>query len=110
MELPTTQTLPRAGHLTKLSNWARALVWEVTKNPMSTLTELQSSLAEMGEPARRTTVSAAYHKSRLCGRVARQKPLLRNRHMTAHLEFAKKHVKDSESMRQKILWSDETKI
>ena len=32
------------------------------------------------------------------------------RHMTAHLEFAKRHVDDSESMRQKILWSDETKI
>ena len=32
---------------------------EVTKNPMITLTELQSSLAEMGELARRTTISAA---------------------------------------------------
>ena len=32
------------------------------------------------------------------------------RHMTACLEFAKRHVKDSKSMRQKILWSDEMKI
>ena len=54
----TTQTLPRAGCLTKLSNRARrALVREVTKNSMTTLTELQSYLADMGEPARRTTVS-----------------------------------------------------
>ena len=30
--------------------------------------------------------------------------------MTAHMEFAKRHVKDSESMRQNVLWSDETKI
>ena len=30
--------------------------------------------------------------------------------MTACLEFAKWHVKDSESMGQKILWSDEMKI
>ena len=31
----TTKTLPRAGHPAKLSNWGRrALVREVTKNPM----------------------------------------------------------------------------
>ena len=73
---------------------------------MTTLTELQSSLAETREPARRTTVSAALHKSRLYGR---RKPLLR-RHMAARLQFAKMPVKDAESMRQKILWSDESKI
>jgi hypothetical protein len=32
------------------------------------------------------------------------------RHMTARLEFTKKHLKDSQTMRNKILWSDETKI
>ena len=37
----TTKTLPRAGCLAKLSNWGRrALVKEVTKKPMVTLTEL----------------------------------------------------------------------
>ena len=30
--------------------------------------------------------------------------------MTAHLEFAQGHLKDSQTMRSKILWSDETKI
>ena len=36
-----TKTLPRAGHLAKLSNRGRkALFREVTKNPMVTLTEL----------------------------------------------------------------------
>jgi hypothetical protein len=30
--------------------------------------------------------------------------------MTAHLEFAKRHLKDSQTMRNKNLWSDETKI
>ena len=95
-------------------NWATGQAgpwsWRVTKNPIITLTELQSSLVEMGEPNGRTTVSAAFHKSRLYGRVARRKPLLRKRHMTAHLQFGKRYVKDSESMRQNILWSDETKI
>ena len=86
------------------------MVREVTKNPMTTLTEQQSSLAEMGDPTRRTTVSAALHKSRLYWRVAKWKPLLRKRHMTTCLEFAKRHEKNSESIKQKILWSDETKI
>ena len=107
----TTKTLPRAGRPAKLSNRGRrALVREVTKNPMVTLTELQSSSVEMGEPSRRTTISAALHQSGLYGRVARRKPLLSKRHMTARLEFAKRHLKDSQTMRNKILWSDETKI
>ena len=55
-------------------------------------------------------MSAALHKSRLYGRVARRNPLLRKRHMTACQEFAKRHVKESESMRQNIMWSDEMKI
>ena len=76
----TTKTLPRAGRPAKLSNRGRrALVREVTKNPMVTLTELQSSSVEMGEPSRRTTIFAALHQSGLYGR-------------------------------NKILWSDETKI
>ena len=33
------QNLPRAGLQAKLSNWSRALVREVTKNPMVTLIE-----------------------------------------------------------------------
>jgi hypothetical protein len=42
----------------------------------------------MGEPSR-TTISAALHQSGLYGRVARRKPLLSKRQMTARLEFAK---------------------
>ena len=30
--------------------------------------------------------------------------------MTSRLEFAKKHLKNSQTMRNKILWSDETKM
>ena len=86
----TTKTLPRAGCPAKLSNQGRrALVREVTKYLMVTLRELLSSSVEMGEPSRWTTMSAALHQSGLFGRVARQKPFLSNRHMTARLEFAK---------------------
>jgi hypothetical protein len=42
--------------------------------------------------------------------VARLMPLLSKRHMTACLEFAKRRLKDSQTMRNKILCSDETKI
>uniref|UniRef100_A0AAZ3QMK9 Transposase n=3 Tax=Oncorhynchus tshawytscha TaxID=74940 RepID=A0AAZ3QMK9_ONCTS len=69
--------LPRAGRPAKLRNRGRmALVREVTKNPMVTLTEFQSSFVEMGEPYRRTTISPALHQSGLYGRVARRRPLL----------------------------------
>jgi hypothetical protein len=79
----------------KLSNRrTRALVREVTKNPMVTLTELLNSSVEMGEPSRLTTISAALHQSGLYGRVDRRKPLLSKMHVTAHLEFAKRHLKD----------------
>ena len=64
----------------------------------------------MGEAYRRTTISAALHQSGLYGRVARRKPLLSKRHMTARLEFPKRHLKDSQTMRNKILCSDEIKI
>jgi hypothetical protein len=43
------------------------LVREVTKKPMVTLTELQSSSVEMGEPSRRTTISTALYLSGLYG-------------------------------------------
>ncbi|KAG2466803.1 TCB1 transposase, partial [Polypterus senegalus] len=103
-----TRTLPRAGRPSKLSDRVRrALVREVTKNPMVTLSELQRSSVERGEPSRRTTISAAIHQSGLYGTVARQKPLLSKRHMAARLEFAKRH---SQIMRNKIFRSDETKI
>uniref|UniRef100_A0AAZ3NXZ0 Transposase Tc1-like domain-containing protein n=1 Tax=Oncorhynchus tshawytscha TaxID=74940 RepID=A0AAZ3NXZ0_ONCTS len=71
---------------------------------------LESSSVETGEPSRRTTISAAPHQSGLYGRVAIRKPLLNKRHMTARFEFAKRHLTDSQSMRNKLLWSVETKI
>ncbi|KAG2459227.1 TCB1 transposase, partial [Polypterus senegalus] len=107
----TTRTLRRAGWPSKLSDQGRrALVREVTKNPIVTLSELQRSSVERGEPSRRTTISAAIHQSGLYGSVARRKPLLSKRHMAACLEFAKRHLKDSQTIRNKIIWSDETNI
>ena len=69
--LGNTKTLPRASRPAKLSNGGRrALVREVTRNLMVTLTELLSSSVEMEEPSRRTTISGAPHQSGLYGRAA----------------------------------------
>uniref|UniRef100_A0AAQ4RDI1 Tc1-like transposase DDE domain-containing protein n=1 Tax=Gasterosteus aculeatus aculeatus TaxID=481459 RepID=A0AAQ4RDI1_GASAC len=62
---------------------------------MVTLTELQCCSMKRGEPSRRTTISAALHKSGLFGRVARRKPLFSKKHTTARL-------KDSQTMRNNI--------
>ena len=49
-KIGTINTLPRAGHRAKLSNRGRrALVREVTKNPIGALSEWLSSSVEMGE-------------------------------------------------------------
>jgi hypothetical protein len=74
-KLGTTKIVPRAGRPAKLSNRGRkALVREVTKNPMITLTELHRSSVEMVEAFRRTNLYAALHQSGLYSRVARLKP------------------------------------
>ncbi len=77
---------------------------------VATVAELQRCIREMGESCRKSTITAALHQSGLYGRVARRKPLLSARHMKARMEFAKKHLKDSKMVTNKILWSDETKI
>ena len=75
---------------------------------MVTLTELQFLCGD-GRTFQKATISTALHQSGLYGRVARRKPPLRKRHMTVDLEFAKRHLKDSQTMRNKIVWSDKTK-
>src|SRR4029434_8479055 len=58
----TTKNLPRPGHPAKRNNHGRrAIASEVSRNPMVTLTELQRILVEMGEPSRKTTISAALY-------------------------------------------------
>lgn len=111
-KLGITRNLARAGRLTKLSNQERwALVREVTKNPMVTLTELQETGSlEMGNSFRSTTITAILHQFGLYGRVATWKPHLSVKHMKVLLEFAKNHLKDSRIVRNKIFWSDECRI
>ena len=56
-------------------------------------------------------ITIRLHRSELYGRVARQKPLLSEEHRKAGLKFAKKkHLKDSQTVNNKILWADGTNI
>ena len=82
-----------SGRLEKLSNRGRrVLVRVVTKNPMVTLTELQSSSVEMGNlPEGQPSLQHSTNQAFIV--VARRKPLLSKRHMTACLEFTKRHIK-----------------
>uniref|UniRef100_A0AAZ3QKR2 Sleeping Beauty transposase HTH domain-containing protein n=1 Tax=Oncorhynchus tshawytscha TaxID=74940 RepID=A0AAZ3QKR2_ONCTS len=101
----TIKTLPRAGRLAKLSNpRRRALVREVTEIAMVTLTEFQSSSVELGKPSRRTIISAALHQLGLYGSKSGSPQ------KKGTLQPKKRYLKDSQTMRNKILWSDETKI
>ena len=67
------------------------MVREVTKNPTVTLWKCEN-LPE-GQPSLLHSTNQAF---------------MVEWHMTPHLEFAKSHLKDSQTMRNKILWSDET--
>lgn len=71
---------------------------------MVTLTELQRCSVESRELFKRTIISAALHQSGLYGRVAIWKPLLSKSPMTARLEFAKRHLKNSQTTRNSLDW------
>ena len=71
---------------------------------MVTLEELWKSTTQVGESVHRKNISRALHKSDLYGRVARRKPLLKERHKKSRLQF------DTANMWKKVLWSDETKM
>lgn len=43
-----------------------------------------------------------HHQSGLYGKLARQKPFLSGRHVTACLKFAKSHLQDAQATRNKI--------
>lgn len=76
----------------------KALVRKMTESPMD---QHPSFSAEVAEPYRGTALSVALHPSCPHGTVARWGLLLNKWHMTACLEFAKWHLGDSNSTRNK---------
>lgn len=56
-----------------------------------------------------TTIARVLEQPELYGRVTKKKSLLKKCQMTSWLQFAIRHVGDSEAIWKKVLWSDETK-
>ena len=95
-EYGTTANLPREGRPPKLTDQEkRAIIREAKKRPKVTLKVLQSSTAETGVSVHRTTLSRALHRAGLYRRVARRKPLLKEKYKQTRLVIAKRHVGDS---------------
>ncbi len=60
---------------------------------------------------RRTNITATLHQDVLYAGLARLNPLLSEDPWTKHFEFTKKkHLKDPQLVRNKILWPDEPEI
>ena len=70
----------------------------------------EASEVLLGELSGKMTISAALHLSDINGKVARRKSVLNKRYLIVVLEFAKQLLKDSKSIRNNHLWSDETNI
>ncbi len=75
----------------------------VTKNLMVTLVELHDHICRS---EKLTEGQISLQQSGLYGGVARCNPLL-SEDTRKHLEFAEKHLKDPQTVRNNILWSDE---
>ncbi|KAG2465827.1 TC1A transposase, partial [Polypterus senegalus] len=98
----TTRTLPRAGRPPKLSE--KGLSQGGDQEPNGHSVRAPEVLCGERRPSLQQSTNQA------CMVEWPDGSLLTKRHMAAHLEFAKRHLKDSQTMRNKILWSDETKI
>lgn len=86
----------------------RVLVRQMTKNQMVTLTTLQNSSVEMGQPFKRTTIFAVLLQAFIVERP--DGSYFSTKYTTACLEFAKRHLEDFQTMRIQIVWSAQTKI
>lgn len=83
----TVQTLAKSDHPSKLSAQARG-TWQLWH-----LQSYRVTLAETEEPVQTSTSSSAPHRSRLCGREAKRKPLWRKADIKAKLEFTRRSVR-----------------
>ena len=83
---------------------------EATNTPITTLKESNASAAETGETLHTTTVARILHLSKLYGRMAKRKPLLKTAHVKSPLEFTQRYVGDFTVKWKKVLCSDETKM
>jgi hypothetical protein len=79
---PTCISSPRA---------VRKMVWEAKKRAMATVGELQNLVTSWGCQVSKSRIRRHLHANRLFGRVAIEKPLLRETNKCKRLEFGKRH-------------------
>ena len=101
-----TRTLGRAGRSAKLSNWGRrALVREVTKNPMATLVELEILCGD-----ERNFQSDNHHCNTPPIWALWQSGQREASPQWKTHESPRGILKDSQAVRNKVIWPDDTKI
>lgn len=81
---------------------------ETTRKQLTILWELQASAAESGETLNTTSVAEVLHQSKIHGREAMGKSLLKISQIKTHLEFSKRHIGDSMVKWKKVIRYDET--
>lgn len=85
----SVETRPWSGRPTNISaTTARKIVWDAKKDPQITSAGIQDCMSVL---------------------YARRKPLLRQCHKAAHLQYAKQHRNKPQILWNKVIWSNEFK-
>ena len=110
-ETNSVRNKPGCGRKHKISRTLeRKIVRDVSKMPQTSAKMIVSDLASSGVDVSRNTVVRALHRGGLQGHRPRRTPLLKKRHITARLRFAREHMKSKDEFWESVLWSDETKL
>ena len=88
----------------------RRIVGMVAEEPRTTAKQIQADLQTQGTIILTCTIRRQLNERGLYGRRPRRKPLLKDRHKKAWLEFAKTHLNKPKSFWENVLWTDETKL
>lgn len=110
-ETNSVRNKPGRGRKRKISRTLeRKIVRDVSKMPRTSAKMIVADLASSGVDVSRNTVVRALHRGGLQGHCPRRTPLLKQRHITARLRFAREHLKGKDEFWESVLWSDETKL
>ena len=110
-ETNSVKNKPGRGRKRKISRTLeRKLVRDVLKEPRTSAKAIVADLASSGVCVSRHTVVRALHRGGLWGCRPRRTPLLKPRHITARLKFAREYLKKKDDFWKSVLWSDETKL
>uniref|UniRef100_A0AAY5L983 Transposase Tc1-like domain-containing protein n=1 Tax=Esox lucius TaxID=8010 RepID=A0AAY5L983_ESOLU len=108
--LESLETKPRSGRPRKVSaKTAIKIVRDTKKNPQVTSGEIQAALEKVGVVVSKRTIRQYLNSYELLGQVGRKKPLLRQCHKKALLQYARQHLDTTYSFRNTVICRDETK-